>query len=166
MSLSIAVVDAGTALEEAGGLLRYALVFLLAMVPAVEPFAVIPIAIGLGFDPVATGVAAFAGSVTAVYLLVAFQDRLLALWRRRSGDDGSTSSGRPERARRVWERYGLVAFAFVGPILAGIHLAALIAVTVDGRPRRVAVWLTVGLGAWTVALVVGSVAGLSALGLA
>ncbi|ELY59754.1 hypothetical protein C491_05281 [Natronococcus amylolyticus DSM 10524] len=165
MSISIALVDVGTELEDAGGLVRYALVFVLAMVPAVEPFAVIPVAIGLGLDPVATGVAAFAGSVTVVFLLVAFQDRLLALWRRHSGDDGSPSSGRAGRARRVWERYGLVAFAFVGPILAGIHLAALIAVTVDGRPRRVAVWLTIGLGAWTVVLVAGSVAGLSALGL-
>jgi uncharacterized membrane protein len=165
MSISIALVDVGTALEETGGLLRYALVFLLAMVPAVEPFAVIPIAIGFGLDPVATGAAAFAGSVTVVYLLVAFQDRLIALWRRRFGDDGSNPSGRAGRARRVWERYGLVGFAFVGPILAGIHLAALIAVTVDGRPRRVAVWLTIGLGAWTVALVVGSVVGLSVLGL-
>jgi uncharacterized membrane protein len=165
MFLSLAFVDAGAALERTPGVLRYVLVFLLAMVPAIEPFVVIPIAIGLGLDPVATGVAAFAGSVTAVCLLVAFQNRLVARWRSRFDGDEADSSGRAGRARRAWERYGLVGFAFVGPILAGIHLAALIAVTVDGRPRRVVTRLAIGLGAWTVALVAGSVAGLSALGL-
>ncbi|MFC6907147.1 small multi-drug export protein [Halalkalicoccus tibetensis] len=165
MSQVIAFVDAAGVLEETGGVFRYVLVFLLAMVPAVEPFVVIPVGIGLGLDPIATGFAAFAGSVTAVGLIVGFQHRLVGWWRQRSGNDGTHSSGRAGRARRVWERYGLVGFSFVGPILAGIHLAALIAITVDGRPHRVVIWLTVGLGAWTVALVAGSVAGLSVLGL-
>lgn len=56
--------DAGANVEEALDTGGYVLVFVLAMVPGIEPFLVIPIAIGLGFDPVLTGFAAFAGSVT------------------------------------------------------------------------------------------------------
>lgn len=165
MSQMITLVDSASVLEETGGIFQYVLVFLLAMVPAIEPFVVIPVGIGLGLDPVATGLAAFAGSVTAVGVIVGFQHRLVNWWRQRSGNDETNPSGRAGRARRIWERYGLVGFSFIGPILAGIHLAALIAIMIDGRPHRVVIWLTVGLGAWTVALVIGSMAGLSVLGL-
>ncbi|OIB57830.1 small multi-drug export protein [Natrialba sp. SSL1] len=189
--------DVGTALEESAGIARYLLVFVFAMVPAVEPFIVIPAAIGLGLDPFATGIAAFAGSVTAVSLVVVFQYRLQRWWARRQaqGDDSApgleydaecdavsrvesgVDSGEPEhsqrseptgrygRARRIWDRYGLPGLAVAGPILAGIHLTALLALIVDDRPRVVVAWLTVGLGAWTVVLVATSVLGFALLGL-
>ena len=166
MMLLPALVDVGTTLEEATGVGRYALVFLLAMIPAIEPSVVIPIAIGLGLDPVATGVAAFAGSVAAVAAIVVFQQRLIDWWTcRRDGDD-TDSSDRYGRIRRIWDRYGLVGLSFVGPILAGIHLTALLAVSVGRDTRVVLGWLTVGLGAWTAGLVVASTVGLSLLGLA
>ncbi|ELY89485.1 hypothetical protein C483_13193 [Natrialba hulunbeirensis JCM 10989] len=185
--------DVGTTLEESTGIVRYLLVFVFAMVPAVEPFIVIPVAIGLGLDPLATGIAAFAGSVTAVSLIVVFQHRLRQWWARRRAHDGdgtagleyeaerdaasSVESGEPEhnqhtestgrygRARRIWDRYGLPGLAVAGPILAGIHLTALLALVVDDRPRVVVAWLTVGLGVWTVGLVAASLLGFALLGL-
>ncbi|WP_339104915.1 small multi-drug export protein [Haloterrigena salinisoli] len=165
MTLAPALVDVGSALEEATGAGRYLLVFALAMIPAIEPFIVIPVAIGLGFDPVATGGAAFAGSVTAVGLIVVAHERLTDWWARRRGGDELDSSDRYGRARRVWKRYGIVGLSLAGPILAGIHLTALLAVVVGEDARLTAGWLTVGLAAWTVVLVGGSTVGLSLLGL-
>ncbi len=165
MTLSPALVDVGTTLEEAGGVGRYLLVFVLAMTPAIEPFIVIPAAIGLGFDPVATGVAAFAGSLTAVVAIVLAHERLTAWWARRTGSDVSESSDRYGRARRLWKRYGLVGLSFAGPILAGIHLTALLAVVVGEDARLTVGWLAVGLAAWTVGLVGASAVGVSLLGL-
>ncbi|RKD97743.1 small multi-drug export protein [Halopiger aswanensis] len=158
-------VDVGTTLEEATGGWQYVLVFVLTMIPAIEPFLVIPAAIGLGLDPVLTGLAAFAGSVTVVSAIVLAQRRLLAWWSRRFGGEPGDSSDRYDRARRLWNRYGLPGLAFAGPILAGIHLTALLAATAGSNGRTAIGWLTVGLGAWTVALVVGSVAGFSVLGI-
>lgn len=165
MSLVSALFDASTALEDASGVGRYLLVFLLAMIPAIEPFIVIPAAIGLGLDPVLTGVAAFAGSLTAVGLIVVAHQGLTAWWARRTGADPRDSSARYDRLRRLWNRYGLPGISLAGPILAGIHLTALLAVAVGARTRLTVAWLAAGLGVWTVALVVGSVAGLSLLGL-
>lgn len=160
-----ALVDVGSLLEGASGGWQYALVFVLTMVPAIEPFVVIPAAIGLGLDPVLTGLAAFAGSVTIVGAIVLAQRRLLEWWARRTGSEFTDSSDRYDRARRLWKRYGLAGLAFAGPILAGIHLTALLA-AVTGSNRRVTIgWLAVGLAAWTVVLVVGSVVGFSALGI-
>ncbi|WP_440766203.1 small multi-drug export protein [Natronorubrum sp. DTA7] len=164
--LAPALVDVGTTLEEGTGLGRYLLVFLLAMIPAIEPFVVIPVAIGLGLDPVATGLAAFAGSATAVGAIVVGHGRLVAWWARRTGTDLTDSSKHYGRARRLWKRYGLAGLALAGPILAGIHLTALLAVVTSDDTRAILGWLTVGLGIWTAALVVVSTVGVSLLGLA
>lgn len=179
----LAFVDVGTALEGTSGFVAYPLIFLLAMIPLIEPFVVIPVAIGLGFDPVLTGLAAFGGSVTAVVAIVLAGHRLRAWWVTRSdsntdtpagsdsdtdnpaGSDSDTdeSGGRYERARRVAERYGLVGLALAGPPLAGLHLMAIVGAAVGPDDRATIGWLTAGLAVWTVALVAGSVAGLSAL---
>ena len=169
----LAFVDVGTALEGTSGFVAYSLVFLLAMVPLIEPFVVIPVAIGLGFDPVLTGLAAFGGSVTAVVAIVLAGHRLRAWWVTRSDSNTNTpaesdsdteeSGGRYERARRVAERYGLVGLALAGPPLAGLHLMAIVGAAVGPDDRATIGWLTAGLAVWTAALVAGSVAGLSAL---
>ncbi|OVE86424.1 small multi-drug export protein [Natronolimnobius baerhuensis] len=156
--------EADSLLEGTSGIWQYLLVFILTMVPTIEPFIVIPVAIGLGLDPVITGLVAFAGSVTIVSVIVLAQHRLLAWWSQRTDDDDD-SSGRYARARRIWERYGLVGLAFAGPILAGIHLTAMLAVSAGSSRQTTIGWLTVGLGAWTVALVAASLAGVSVLGL-
>lgn len=170
MTLTPALVDVGSTLEGTTGVGRYVLVFLLAMIPLIEPFVVIPVAIGLGLDPVATGLAAFGGSVTAVVAIVLAHERVATWWARRRGSqvgsDGDDSSGRHDRARRLWERYGVVGLSLAGPLLAGLHLTALVGAAVGRDTRLLLGWLTVGLGVWTAAIVAASVFGLSLLGFA
>lgn len=160
-----AFLDVGSHLEETSGLGGYFLVFVFAMIPGIEPFIVIPAAIGLGLDPVLTGVAALAGSITVVWTIVFTHKQLTSWWRRRTGTDMSESSKRYNRAQRISRRYGLVGLVFVGPILAGIHLTALFAAIVGSDSRVTIVWLSLGLGVWTLGLVAGTVGGLSLLGL-
>ncbi|ARS90548.1 small multi-drug export protein [Natrarchaeobaculum aegyptiacum] len=168
MTLTPALVDVGSTLEGTSGVVQYLLVFVFAMIPLIEPFIVIPVAIGLGLDPVATGLAAFGGSVTAVTLIVLAHERVVTWWMRRraSPDDGADSSARYDRARRLWDRYGNAGLAFAGPLLAGLHLTALVGAVVGRDTRILLGWLTIGLGAWTGAIVAASVFGLSLLGLA
>ncbi|MFC4437504.1 MULTISPECIES: small multi-drug export protein [Natrialbaceae] len=163
MTLVPLLVDVGTALEEATGILQYVLVFLFAAIPVIEILVVVPIAIGLGLNPVATGVVAFAGNVGSVYALLLFSRRIVAWWTGRRGNDGEPSD-RYARARRLWDRYGLPGVALGGPILTGVHVAALVALLAGSRSRTVAVWMTIGIAVWTVLLVLGSVAGFSLLG--
>ena len=178
--------DVGTLLDGAVGPLGYPLVFVLAMVPFVEPFVVIPVAIGLGFDPLLTGIVAFTGSITAVIAIVAAQERLLAWWAQRSAGDDSAdgsgtagpdvdaadadrasaddeASGRYARAKRVGERYGLAGLALGGPPLVGLHLMAVVGTAIGPNRRTTIGWLTVGLAVWTALLVVGSVGGFAAV---
>ncbi len=167
--LEVAVtLDVGERLAEAGGLVQYALVVLFAAIPVVEILVVIPIAIGLGLDPVVTGVAAFGGNVGSVYALVWSQGRLATWWRewRDSGEQtDDLESGRSARARRIWDRYGLPGLSIAAPILTGVHLAALVALAAGSRRRAVLWWMTIGIAGWTVVLVVASIFGSSLLGI-
>lgn len=155
------------ALAEAGGAIQYLLVFAFAAFPWVEIAVVIPIAIGLDLDPMLVGMVAFAGNVGSVYLLLGFHGRV-ARWRARRRDEPEEAAAKPNRrtvwAKRLWDRYGLPGLSLAAPVLTGVHLAALIALAAGSRRRAVAGWMTVGIAAWTVALVAGSMLGLSLLG--
>ena len=164
MSLVSPLVDVGTALEEAGGVLQYLLVFVFAAIPVIEILVVVPIAIALGLDPIATGAVAFAGNVLSVYALVLFYQRV-SRWLARRRGGAADSSDRYERARRLWERYGLPGLSLASPVLTGVHVAALVALLAGSRSRSVAGWMTLGILLWTVVLVAASVYGLSLLGL-
>ncbi len=150
-------------LAEADGPLGYVLVFVLAAIPWFEILLVIPVAIALGMNPVAVGLLAFLGNALPIYGIVAFHRRITA-WLDRRRMSADEQSSRTERARRIWDRYGLPGLALAGPIATGIHLAAVIALALGGSGRRVSAWMTVSLALWTVVLVAASAMGASLLG--
>jgi len=161
------LVDVGTAIADAGGVIQYGLVFLFAALPWIEILVVIPVAIGVGLNPVVTGVVAFAGNVASVYVLL-LSYRRIARWRKRRGSklevNKNTTKRRHKWARSVWDRYGLPGLSLAAPVLTGVHLAALLALAAGSRSRTIGSWMTVGIATWTIALVAGSAFGISLLG--
>ena len=147
------------ALDRGG--LGYVFVFLLAAVPWIEIFFVVPAAVGLGMNPVFVAVLAFLGNVFPVFVIIAARGRLGDLWNRRRGDDGP--SRRTKRARRLFDRYGTPGLGLSAPMTTGVHLGAVVAVLLGAHNRSVAVWMTVGVALWTVVFTVGSVVGFSFL---
>jgi hypothetical protein len=139
-------------IAEADGL-GYALVFLLAAIPWLEILVVIPVAVGLGLDPVGVAVLAFLGNVLPIYGIIGVSARARAWLDRREGTDGTPSH---ERARRIWDRYGLPGLALASPILTGVHLATVIALAAGSSGRSIGAWMTASVAAWTVVLTVGS----------
>lgn len=163
----VATLAVGDTIAEAGGLVQYALVVVFAAIPVVEILVVIPIAIGLGLDPLVTGFAAFAGNAGSVYALVWSQGRLATWWRSWRGTDETSPAGearsRMARARTIWDRYGLPGLSVAAPVLTGVHLAALVALAAGSRRRAVLWWMSLAIAGWTVVLVVASVFGISLL---
>lgn len=139
-------------IAEADGL-GYALVFLLAAIPWLEILVVIPVAVGLGLDPVGVAVLAFLGNALPIYGIIVVSGRARAWLERRRGADGTR---RHERARRIWDRYGLPGLAVVSPVLIGVHLATVIALAAGSPGRSIGTWMTASIAAWTVVLSVGS----------
>ncbi|UTF55059.1 small multi-drug export protein [Natronosalvus rutilus] len=147
-------------LDAASGPWQYALVFALAATPLLEILVVIPLGIALGLDPVVVAVTAFAGNVLPIYGIVLAADRVAAwLESRRSGEP----SKRRKRAVRIWNRYGLPGLALLSPVTTGVHLAAVLALSLGARGRDTLAWMTGSIALWTALITLVSVVGRSAI---
>ncbi|EGL82949.1 hypothetical protein CathTA2_1506 [Caldalkalibacillus thermarum TA2.A1] len=147
---------------------QYLIVFLLSATPWIEIAVVIPIAIlVVGMSPLGVGVVSFIGNYLPVVIIVLLYERWKA-WRakRRPVEEESDTemvSKRRARAQRIFERYGTPGLALFGPLVTGIHLAAVIALMFGVRKQYILLWMGLSLGIWAVVLSVGSVFGIDLL---
>lgn len=128
-----------------------------AITPWFELF-VIPPAIALGLNPVGVALIAFAANTAATVAVVAGWERIAA-WRERRRGRPLVKAGGTSRGQRVFERYGVPGLGLQAPLISGMYLAALIALSLGASRRSVVVWAVVGNAVWAVALAVGTVGG-------
>lgn len=141
-------------------LFEYALVFIAAAIPWFEIAVVIPLGIIRGLSPFWVMLLAFVGNVITVLPVVFGTDKIMEWYAKRREKKGKAPSTRNERGRRIWNKYGLPGLALLGPILTGIHLAALIAMTLGAQKISATIWLTISLGLWTLVFGLATVLGL------
>ena len=77
--------------------------------------------------------------------------------------DPGAGHGRGGRARRLFDRFGLPGLALLGPLLTGVHFAALVALAAGARRRPTTVWLLGGVVGWSALAAAATVFGLEAL---
>jgi Ca2+/H+ antiporter, TMEM165/GDT1 family len=155
----------------------YLTVLVAAAIPWLEVLLVVPAGIVAGLPAVPTAAVAAVGNVATLVPLVLGGDRLRGWWRRRrctrraedvtGGDppagDVPASSTRSGRATRLFERYGLPGLAALGPLLTGVHVAAIVALAAGADRRRTVLWLTGGVVVWAAIAAVAAVVGIEAL---
>ncbi len=126
----------------------------------VELWAAAPAGIALGLPPVLVWAATVAGAVLCIVVVVYAGDRLRSWLERRLGHGRAPEGG---RVRRVWERYGVVGFGLIGPLVLGVPLSAALGVGLGAPRRRLVVWLTAGAVLWTTILTVAAALGVDAV---
>lgn len=136
-------------------------VFVAAATPWLEVLFVIPPAILAGLNPALTALVAFAGNLLTVLLVIYGWEA----WTRRRAAGAAAQpapgSRRRQRAEHLMARYGVPGLALCGPILTGVHLAAVIAVGLGARRAPLVGWMSVSLAAWTLVVTVLSVVGIA-----
>ncbi|MBM4249720.1 MAG: small multi-drug export protein [Euryarchaeota archaeon] len=121
-----------------------------------------PAGFAFGLHPAVTFIAAAAGGVLSVLVVLIPGERLGAwLARRRKGRPRSKGT---ERASRIWEKYGLIGLAFLAPLFPGAPLGALFALALGTPKWRVLLWFSSGLLAWSAGVTLVAAFGLTALG--
>jgi uncharacterized membrane protein len=166
--------------------LAYLTVLIAAAIPWLEVLLVVPAGIIAGLPPVPTAVVAAVGNIATLVPLVLGGERLRAWWRarrrRRAADaaaptegvptagvptagaeDGSAPSTRSGRATRLFDRYGLPGLAALGPLLTGVHVAAVVALAAGAQRRPTVVWLSAGVIVWSAIAAGATVFGIDAL---
>ena len=96
-------------------------------------------------------------------LVVLIPGERIGIWlaKRREGKPRSKNA---ERAARIWDRYGLIGFAFFSPILPGAPLGALIALALGTPKFKVLGWFSLSLAVWSLGVTLLAAFGLAALG--
>ena len=128
---------------------EYFLVFLGAAIPWLEIALVIPLGIVSGLSPFWVIVLAFVGNMLTVVMLIIGFDKFKVWWNKRQEAKGKTKSKRSDRAKKIWNIYGLPGLALLGPILIGTHIAAFIGMTLGADKKWTAVWLSVSIALWS-----------------
>lgn len=128
----------------------YFSVFLGAAIPWLELALVIPLGIIYGMNPVAVIIVGFLGNMVTVLALIIGYDKLkLWLAKRNEGKEKKVSK-RSERAKELWNKYGLPGMILLGPILIGTHIAAFIAMTLGASKIKTTYWSVISIGAWAI----------------
>jgi uncharacterized membrane protein len=147
--------------QQAEGIWQYVVLFLVSILPFLDVFYIIPVGVALGMSPIAVGIISFLGNFIMVIVFAMFF-RQIAAWRnKRREKKGKTGPTKREtRAKHIWEKYGLPAFALVSPSILGTDIAALMALVFGSSKSRVVTLMGVSLVVWSVVMTVGSVYGL------
>ncbi|PSL35209.1 putative small multi-drug export protein [Planomicrobium soli] len=130
---------------------EYFLVFLGAAIPWLEIALVIPLGIVAGLSPFWVILVAFIGNMVTVLALIVGFDRFKIWYTKRQEAKGKTTDKKSERAKRIWNKYGLPGLALLGPILIGTHIAAFIGMTLGATKKNTTIWLTVSIALWSLA---------------
>lgn len=148
--------------QQTEGIWQYITLFLISILPFLDVFYIIPVAIVLGISPTVVGVIAFAGNFIMVLVFAMFFKQISNWNIKRKERKGITKQSKREtRARHIWEKYGLPTFALLSPALLGTDLAALTALIFGSSKYKVVAWMGISLVAWTIVMTIGSVYGFS-----
>lgn len=138
-----------------GNLWEYIVVFLLAATPWFEIAAVIPLGIVRGLQPVVVVILSFIGNLSTIILVVYLFEKIKDFIVRKKGAVKENTK-RQERAKRIWNKYGLPGLAILGPVLIGTHIAAFIGMSLGATKRWTMLWMTISLVLWSVVFGVGA----------
>lgn len=142
-------------LRNTNPLVQYLLVFIFAATPALELWAVVPVGIALGMNPLGVAIFGFLGNVIPVYLIIIFFTRIKRWLQARGYIDENPASSR-KRSYRFFKKYGVPGFAVGAPFLVGVHFAAFLVLTMGAKRRKALLWMTVSIVFWTVVLTTAS----------
>ncbi|WP_245805792.1 small multi-drug export protein [Bacillus alkalicellulosilyticus] len=149
----------------------YVSIFVMAATPWLELLIVIPIGIGLKLNPIMVAIVTYIGNALPVFIIVYLSESIKRWYQQRKArkaenkEDGEETrpkkkGKRNERGKRIFASYGLIGLAFLGPLITGIHLATVVAMSFNAPKNKILLWMNVSLVAWTIVVTIASYYGL------
>ncbi len=126
----------------------------------VELWAAVPAGVALGLPPMLVWLATVAGALLCIVVVVLAGERLRGWLVSRLGRGRAREGG---RLRAVWERYGVIGWGLLGPLVLGAPLAAAVGVGLGAPRGRLLIWLGAGAVLWTTVLTVAVTFGVDAV---
>ncbi len=113
-----------------------------------ELWAAAPAGAVMGFDPVLVCLVAAAGAVSGGTVVVLLGERVKAwLQKRRKREKMEERRG---LLFKIWQRYGVIGWGLLAPLLVGSPLGAAFGLVLGAPPRRLLPWLAAGSVLWSI----------------
>jgi len=113
-----------------------------------ELWAAIPAGTALKLHPLLNGIASAVGAIIGAVLVIFFGDRLRT-WLLKKKEKGEKKKG---RIYKIWEKYGVIGLGMLSPLITGAPLGAAIGISLGASPRRLIIWMSIGIVIWTILL--------------
>ncbi|MBD0383685.1 small multi-drug export protein [Paenibacillus sedimenti] len=123
-----------------------------------ELWAAIPLGFTLKLHPVTTGVLSALGSILSAIIVIFFGTSLRNWLVQRFQ---SKTGGRGSRMTRIWDKYGIPGLGFLSPLITGAPLGAAIGISFGAEPRKLFIWMTIGIIFWSALLTAAAAFGLN-----
>lgn len=127
-----------------------------------ELWAAAPAGVVLSLNPVLVFSVAAAGAVAGGTVVVLLGERVKA-WLERRGKREKLEE-RHGFLYRIWQRYGVIGWGLLAPLLVGSPLGAALGLVFGAPVRRLLVWLSVGSVLWSSVFSILSFLGFHLLG--
>lgn len=114
----------------------------------IELWAAIPAGTALQLHPFLNGIASALGAIIGAVAVIFFGDRLRK-WLLKKKEKGEINKG---RIYKIWEKYGVIGLGMLSPFITGAPLGAAIGISLGASPRRLMIWMSVGIIIWTILL--------------
>ncbi|MEK8131655.1 small multi-drug export protein [Paenibacillus filicis] len=124
-----------------------------------ELWAAIPLGLALQLHPILVGVLSAAGSIFSAVVVIFFGTSIRNWLVRRTHNK---NGGRGGRLSRIWDKYGIPGIGFLSPLITGAPLGAAIGISFGADPRKLFVWMTIGIVFWSAVLTTAAALGLHA----
>jgi len=115
----------------------------------IELWVAIPTGTALSLHPLLNGIASALGAIVGAVLVIFFGDRLRKWLLKKKEKEEGESKG---RIYRIWEKYGVIGLGMVSPLITGAPLGAAIGISLGASPRRLIIWMSIGIVIWTILL--------------
>jgi len=115
---------------------------------AVELWAAIPAGLAINLHPLITGIASAVGSIIGALLVILigarFRNWLLAKKAKAKKEKGVIY--------KIWDKYGVIGLGLLSPLITGALFGAAIGVSLGASPKRLLIWMCLGIVIWTIIL--------------
>lgn len=144
--------------------LQYTLIFFTSMVPFLEVFLTVPMAIIVfNFPPVVVLIVAILGNVASVCVFVFFGAQMykglnIIYNKLRKSDKDKTPTEINPRIKRTFDRYGATGVCFLSSILFSSQVGAGAMTSLGAKRSQVFIWTNLGVGTLAVVMATLSVA--------
>jgi hypothetical protein len=119
----------------------------------------IPAGLALGLHPLTVIILTSTSYISGI-LLVLLPARSIREWAmRRFGKNLDNSTQDDRLYIKLWKRYGVIGFGLIAPMTLGAQLGAIIGVALNIPRNKLILWMTIGVVAWSVGLILLAVAG-------